>query len=241
MLTILDHKLAENNNHVLGFDKFQLLEEYISKSDSIIIYGTFLNSLDLHNDEKILLDKLETKFPVIKAANCSGNFSPTGWHIRRNIGRDLGLLKDILHLYRDSLVGKNIVWLNSSCIWDPDKLLNIIESLNNSNREAVSGLTDSWLGGYHLQTYFLHINRQISDGVMEILLKTFDRNWRIKRTIVHRGERRLTSALMNNQIEIQAVFPAIKVSPKKYLHINTYTDEFTVLFNLGYPCKKRNL
>ena len=241
LLTILDHKLADNKNHIIKFDEFQLREEYIHDSDTVVIYGTFLNSRDLYDDERVLLDRIETKFPVIKVANCSGEFFPSGWHIRRNIGRDLGLLKDILNLYRYSLVGKNIIWMNSSCIWDSDKIIQIIESLNNSSRKVVSGLTDSWLGGYHLQTYFLHIDSRISDEVIEILLKTFNRNWRIKRTIVHRGERRLTSALMNGQVEIQAVFPANKVSPAEYLHVNTYTDQLKVLSDLGYPCKKRNL
>ncbi len=131
--------------------------------------------------------------------------------------------------------------MNSSCIWNPDKIIQIIESLNNSNCKVVSGLTDSWLGGYHLQTYFLHIDSRISNEVIEILLKTFNRNWRIKRTIVHRGERRLTAELMKGRVEIQAIFPANNVSPRDYLHVNTYTDELKVLLDLGYPCKKRNL
>ena len=241
LLTIVDHKLADNNNHLIELDKHQLQEEYFNGSDTVVIYGTFLNSQNLFDDEEILLDKLATKFPVIKAANCSGEFLLTGWHTRRNIGRDLSLLKDILGVYRYSLVGKNLIWLNSSCIWDPDKLIEIIESLNNSSREVVSGLTDSWLGGYHLQTYFLHASNRVSGEFIEIFIKTLNRNWRFKRTIVHRGERRLTSALVNGGVEVQAVFPAIRVSPDRYSYINAYTDELNFLLELGYPCTKRNL
>jgi hypothetical protein len=101
-------------------------------------------------------------------------------------------------------------------------------------------MTDSWMGGYHLQSYFLFIGKEVSQSVLKIIGSEFLRNWRTKRAVVHRGERKLTLKLLNAGISIESVYPVREVFPNHYKWVNIYTEGSRKLYTLNPPFRKKN-
>ena len=237
-LTIVDHLFSRKD---LLFKTTELgpdLLNRIKDSQTVLIYGTHFPGAAGNENEDLLLANLENFWPIIRIANSDVIESRSGWLIRANRGRDLALLREGLETFASEISAKNILWFNSSCSWDSDLLRKCISELENSSFLGVTSLTDSWLGGYHLQSYFLFYKKEISREVTKVIIDTIDRNWRLKRTLIYRGERRLTSNFHKARIDSNALFSSKKLNPRNYRWENLYTDNSEILDKLSIPGRK---
>jgi len=237
-LTIIDH-LFSKKEHLLRSTEIEAdLLHRIRKSPTVLIYGSYFADKSEGEKEELFLDNLEKDWPVMRMANSAVVEAKSGWLIRANRGRDLALFRETLEVFDCELSDKNILWFNSSCNWDLVLLRKCIYDLENSTFSGVTSLTDNWLGGYHLQTYFLFFNKEVSLTVSRVIVDTFSRNWNWKRTLIHRGERRLTSNFHLAGVKTKVLFPAKTLNPKNYKWENIYIHNADVLDKLSVPGRK---
>ncbi|MFJ1309556.1 rhamnan synthesis F family protein [Agrobacterium sp. P15N1-A] len=78
---------------------------------------------------------------------------------RENDGHDFGLWAAALQRQPELWEAETLLFANDSMIPGPSSLNNLFEKLSLSPYD-VTGLTDSTIGNPHLQSYFIHLNRQ---------------------------------------------------------------------------------
>lgn len=78
---------------------------------------------------------------------------------RENDGHDFGLWAAALQRQPELWEAETLLFANDSMIPGPSSLTNLFEKLALSPYD-VTGLTDSTIGNLHLQSYFIHLNRQ---------------------------------------------------------------------------------
>jgi hypothetical protein len=244
--TIIDHKLASDESLLLNPFSFDVDQGLLTASETIIIFGCWEGDLRKSADIRGLISELSLHWPVISVMNVDNHIYDDSKNTnfitfqRRNLGRDLAAFRDVIRVTESKLSKKNIVWMNSSAVWDGNRLISLITNLENSKTKKVVSMTDSWLGGYHLQSFFLFIGNEVSEGFLKVVSSNFLRNWRNKRTVVHRGERELTQKILSAGISVEAIYSTRLLFPNQYKWINSYTHGSNELYAQDPPFRKSN-
>lgn len=186
----IDRIFSTSHNQVFSFE---INRKRVSESENIIIYVTYAKNSLIGLTENESIRKLNgiknsclivvvntSSSQIFSIENCSG------FAYRQNRGRDLAAFRDILEVLDDSIEDKNIVYLNSSCWWNPKRIETFLALGSSTN---VVFLTDSLQGGYHLQSYFMFFPKDKQDLLRE--LSALFKNFRLKRTVVNYGEKRI--------------------------------------------------
>ena len=129
---------------------------------------------------------------------------------RKNVSRDLGSLRDFLVYANMNRLNCNILFINSSCIWDPNLLAMYVLQLENIIDEVVFG-TDSYQHNYHAQTFLIWIGKLELPRVISILGDAkVVKNWVFKRSVVFKVEKRIIAELMKRSVKVSILFPATR-------------------------------
>lgn len=236
LLTYLDHVTADSKCKLITSPNFESIVRGKSLAGTIIVFGFYAENVIAFQTQEKFISDLSRNFKILPCANVEtvSTFKPS-WILRENLGRDLSLLRDICRTYRKNFLGHNLVWINSSCHWDTLKLTQIINDLERTEANEVVGMTDSWLGGHHIQTYFVFIPVFYLEECLNLIEAAFSRNWRFKRTLVNLGERRFSKYLEIFGINWRVLFSAKEFDSKNYKFINTYSDYSSELGAKGFP------
>jgi hypothetical protein len=209
----------------------------------LVIYGTFSENDKLRDDEILLIKELSkwnyivvvqnglAVDPLVHSLDCS-------YILRTNLGRDFGMLRDTLQLINISSSARNLIWLNSSCIWNGADLQELINRERSHQSSDVISMTDSWRGGYHLQSFFYLVHSNSINAFQEFFNFSNVRNWKFKRTVVFFGEKKLSTYLKNSGLKLGSFYPARNFSKHQYKLITTYFDFKNQLSNAGAPFVK---
>ena len=225
----------------LAIDLFNRNENLIKNSNpirgtnsSVALIAAFCNSKkEYENITNLANTFLNEKIQVIIINN--GNFIPlevlvgTTWLQRKNQGRDFGAWKDVLSLLdSDSL--SEVILINDTCEWNNESLMNFLKFARASVKPVICA-TESQQKTRHMQSYALVFK---SDSINE-LFEFFTRvkNWRFKRTIVSKGEIRLSRYMLKkgqdfdvwvpfNTFALFKIFKSLEVqvaiNPVNFLH-----------------------
>ena len=136
----------------------------------------------------------------------------SGLIIRRNIGRDFGAWKDSIAWLRQIDVFNNLkelYLLNDSVIIISSSLgeSRLQTDLIDNQKSDLIGLTESWQGGYHLQSYFLKFNQSALQS--EIFLKFWQSYALVNsRTYsINYGEIGLSHYFIKNGFVLKCLYP----------------------------------
>lgn len=207
----IDHITSNFENQIFrSFNSEMLAGE--SKSKLIIWFG-FLSGTTFDKSELDFLTQLKTSLDVDLIAVFNINHDPRVMsvgddfpiYLRKNFGRDLGALRDVLQM--DSLsISKypTICVLNSSCAWDISKISKCLMAGDLDNE--VTFLTDSIQGGHHIQSYFWKMNGKTAEK-LSVSLKSSFKNWKSKRATVFYGEKRVLKILESEKITFKILYP----------------------------------
>jgi len=124
--------------------------------------------------------------------------------LRRNRGYDLGAYRDAYtHLSKKGyLETSNILFMNNSVFWIPSKVENYFRLLLNQKLD-IFGSVISYQYRQHIQTYLFGSLTLTGQEKIENWLLGI-KNWRLKRTIVNRGEIS-TNSFFSNEINVKSV------------------------------------
>lgn len=124
-------------------------------------------------------------------------------HLRENVGYDFGSYFYGINLVSDKLYDYDRVFFINDSVYGP---FNDVKALSSGFDELdLWGLTDSWQYNYHIQSYFLCINR----SGYEVLRKFID-NYKYPdqyADVVHSGEIGFTQAFLKSNSNVCSAFP----------------------------------
>lgn len=239
LLSFVDHISVNRTSCVLDFK----LRPFETFQKDLVIYGTYNKNGILRSEEITLIKELAKQNylvvvqngsvidPLLPKLNCS-------YILRSNTGRDFGMLRDALTLLDISSMAMNLVWLNSSSNWNVNHLKKMINDEKTHGSAAVVSMTDSWRGGYHLQSFFYFVHSNYFNTFINFFRSGNVRNWRYKRTVVFYGEKKLSRYLEKSGLKLGSFYPAKVFSPTQYKHITTYLDFKNQLSKIGAPFSK---
>lgn len=158
---------------------------------------------------------------------------------RRNEGRDLAGLRDAMSIVKLSKEIRDVFWLNSSCIWNSDSLKKILDDYTFEENQ-VYAMTESFQGGYHLQSYFYLFKKSFIEHYIQENLQLPFLNFKTKRATVYFGEKKFHSWLESHNINYGVIFPASEIDQVMSKTTNPSTTHWQKLLKLGAPFIKRN-
>ena len=207
-LTILDHKLSSRKSLIQG---------------SIDISGASVAILAAYyEDRTVYMNQLQLEiekngFHTIRVRNSKSGLSSSQELGRRNRGFDLGIFRDVVgFLSGKAEVGQiyEIIYVNDSVEYQPGTISRLIKLFREKEDGKVYSMFASKQRGYHLQSFILYMRFSNSQLIqLEHALSNF-RNWKFKRTAVHRGERALHTYLSASGLSSEPLFPL------EFLHTN---------------------
>ena len=218
----------------------------ISSTPKVAVYVSY-KSLQGDKYESVLFEALQRSgFSIIKVINDLESKeveSPPDQIFRKNNGRDLGAIRDIL-LHLDTNVVEELFIFNSSLAF----LSNIEEFLVSIRKEKADQVTvgvQSYQKMMHFQSFFYYA----SGNGIATLKNSFEvvRNVRYKRTLINFGEIWISRRLIKSGIQLNILYPYPKVlnrKPKWYyrlgIALNPSLDCAEDLIVLGAPFVKRS-
>ena len=157
------------------------------------------------------LSKLHYEVVVVANANpsqrvlkeFSKNFSIIS---RPNIGRDFGAYKVGLGWITQNIRKgplDRLILLNDSVKWTPAAIEACLSRAELS-RQSLLGVTTSRQRNLHIQSYFYFVKDTAIDVFIEKFLDLKD--VRMKRSIIHLGERKISKVLLKNGLQFDALF-----------------------------------
>jgi hypothetical protein len=238
-LTFFDHFSARRIECVLDFK----LLPFEKKHRNVVIYGTYSKNGLLRSDEIDLIRELSKNNYLVVVQNGSKvdpalPLTKCSYILRENIGRDFGMLRDALKIVNISGSTRNLVWLNSSCTWNPTAIQSLINSEKFLLSPGLMSMTDSWRGGHHLQSYFYFIHFSYLKYFLDFFNFSNVRNWKFKRTVVVYGEKKLSVYFKRLGMNVGCYYPVENFSPLQFKFVTTYLDFKTQLENIGAPFSK---
>ncbi|HVJ51586.1 MAG TPA: rhamnan synthesis F family protein [Aliidongia sp.] len=125
---------------------------------------------------------------------------------RYNVGYDFGAWRDGLSRIPDLQKIDRLILANDSIFGPLQDLGEMIERCK-PDRADIWSVTDSYSGRYHLQSYFMVINKAALTSA------AFDKFWRImryvenKRVVIHKYEIGLSQAMLRAGLRLRALYP----------------------------------
>ena len=209
----------------------------------VVIYGTYSKNGKLRNDEILLIKELSKQNYVVVVQNgleldSSLHLLNCSFILRKNVGRDFGMLRDVFQFIDIPSSGQNLIWLNSSCVWNGNDLQKLISRERSYQSADIISMTDSWRGGHHLQSFFYFVHSDSVEAFKEFFNFGNVKNWRFKRTVVFFGEKKLSNYLKRAGLNLESFYPAKNFSEDQYKFITTYSDFKKQLGDIGAPFMK---
>lgn len=235
-LTLLDHLSANRKSQVISVVGQQQLKNELP----IVIYVHYSSQNIVSEREKQTLLALQNiGFQTCLVMNVNKKGPTIGYSLeknrqffdvlclRKNFGYDLGAYRDILEFLKSQtkLQCKQVYFMNNSVIWFPEMIKTYFEELRVLEADVVAASVSKQYVG-HIQTYLFGAGTE--SGILAIQDWLFSiKNWRLKRTIVARGELG-TNGILTSDLRV-ATFPSdslVKVSALKKL-----TDKSSAIEN----------
>ena len=214
-LTFFDHIFASRKSQVISVAGHQQLKDELP----IIIYVHYSSQNIVSEREKQALLALQNiGFQTCLVMNVNKNGPTIGYSVekhrqffdvlclRKNFGYDLGAYRDILKFLwtQTKSNGKQIYFMNNSMIWFPEKIKSYFKQLQGLEADIVAASVSNQYVE-HIQTYLF--GAKTEGGVLAIQNWLFAvKNWRLKRTVVARGELG-TSGILRSNLRV-ATFPS---------------------------------
>jgi hypothetical protein len=95
---------------------------------------------------------------------------PISYQNRTNFSRGLGALRDMAQTLSQANSPSNILFINSSCSWEPNLLGQYVLRLRELSQEVVFA-TDSYQPEWHIQSFFMWISKDVCDLALSVLAK----------------------------------------------------------------------
>ncbi len=233
-LTLLDHLFASRKSQVISVSGHEGLRDDLP----LIIYVHYSSKNVVSEREKLTLRALQSiGFQTCLVMNINPN-GPKVRHsignnrqffdiicLRKNVGYDLGAYRDVLNFLMSHMQtnSKQIYFMNNSVIWFPKMIKTYFKELRNLDADVVAG-SISFQYTEHIQTYLF--GAKTENGLLAIQKWLFSiKNWRLKRSIVARGELNTNSILQSNlevvtfpsdsRVKVTALRKLLKISSDK--------------------------
>ena len=242
LCVLLDQSMSNSSNLMSETKTLN----FVALKKTVVIYAAGCVDQLLSVDEVFLheISKLQT---VIVVSNCDFHKKhefpgAAGVFTRANIGRDLAAHRDLISQNKESLAGKSLILLNSSCIWFAEELNSILIQIEHENFEGVTFMTNSHQRLYHFQSYFMYIPSTLSAQLIENGFFSNFKNWHFKRTIVELGEQRIPVYLEFLGVKAAVLFPVETLFPKvtSLEFVNPTIHGAGVLFGRKAPFIKKS-
>jgi|SRR5579859_558314 len=168
---------------------------------------------------------------------------------RKNVGYDFGAWRDAITASPEVAAAEQLLIVNDSIFGPTHSLAEILERCR-FDQADVWGMTDSFDGRYHLQSYFVLF------GTKALRSEAFAKFWRTaryvghKHAVIHKLEVGLSQAMLKAGFKLQALYPyrrlaravvdralaavADEGSQRHPLH-QAYLDRLLTGVNAGYP------
>lgn len=214
-LTLLDNIFATRKSQVISVSGHEGLKVDLP----LIIYVHYSSQNVISEREKLtLLELQKIGFQTCLVMNLNENGPTVDYSVdgnrqffdaiflRKNIGYDLAAYRDILkflqnHLYLNS---KQIYFMNNSVVWFPEMMESYFKNLQGLEADIVAAsISNQYIP--HIQTYFFGSKTESGLKVIQNCLFSL-KNWRLKRTVVSRGELS-TNSILSLDLKI-ATFPS---------------------------------
>ncbi|MEJ8816637.1 rhamnan synthesis F family protein [Lacibacter sp. H407] len=164
--------------------------------------------------------------------------------LRENKGADFGAWS---WAFANNLIPKDTDYLllaNDSVIGPFFNLAYHFESMYKDDQSDFWGLTDNFQGAWHIQSYFLLLNRQVLQS--HAFQKVFSQNFnnKTKLEIIKDGEVRLSQELIAAGFKGRALFPYEDLDSEKDSVFSQNSTHFywdTLITKFKYPFLKRDL
>lgn len=242
--TYLDHITSNRESLIWNSENFSenYVFEPIKTLTPVLVYVCpCLDSLDRY--DRAFIRKMSARHELILLSNCSkhavhsaGDQNPV--FTRKNRGRDLAAYRDVAKILGSRGLERDVLFLNSSCYWDPNLLAKFIGCEISS--DSISFMTSSSQSKFHFQTYFIYVPVHLFEAFTNGILNNF-RNWRLKRTAVHFGELKSKEFLLYYGMKSNEIFKSEMINsshvPSKYF--NPSILGATSLIKLGAPFLKK--
>ena len=230
-LTLFDHLSASRKSQVVS-----VLGHHDLKADlPLVIYVHYSSNNIVSEREKQTLMALQSVgFQTCLVMNINKKGPASNYALgknrqffdviclRKNVGYDLGAYRDILEFLKSQTKapGKKIYFMNNSVIWFPEMIKSYFKELRVLDADVVAAsVSNQYIG--HIQTYLFGAGTE--SGVLAIQDWLFSiKNWRLKRTIIARGELG-TNGILRSNLRV-ATFPSdslVKVIALKKLTNNS--------------------
>jgi len=206
-LTLIDYIFASRKSQVISVSGHQELKDDLP----LVIYVHYSSQNIVSEREKLTLLALQRigfqtclvinvnkKGPSINYSLENNRQFFDALCLRKNIGYDLGAYRDILVFLKNQkkTQGKRIYFMNNSVIWFPEMIESYFKELQSVEADVVAAtISNQYIG--HLQTYLFGANTESGLRAIQKWLSSI-KNWRLKRTIVARGELSTNSILISN-------------------------------------------
>ncbi len=220
-----------------NFDKTQEAKIRAAVNHKVVICYLHFSSNDQIDeiDQEIVQFLRVNGYKVLVFSNCEKISNFTGEIVYgKNLGRDLGMYRDITRVLSAYCFSGKLIVLNNSVAWIPGS--NFLEMINfltqQCDKNSVSGIIDSWQTKWHVQSFAFGIDFA-SESSSIIFSKV--RNVRMKRTLVRYGEITLGQNLLDQGFGLNVMIKYKKLISLFELGtvINSNSSEISDLIRAG--------
>jgi len=258
-LLILDYRIANSSNNFLDFHKSE-----IWNGEDVELFVFFV-----HFERKGCIDEIDTRalnfllengYNVKVITNnrslCSNSFNPI---FARNLGRDLGVYRDLIKVLFEMDYKGKVILLNNSVAWMANgKLIQAMTYLeDNCSSNTVSTLMESHQPIQHYQSFAFGLDFK-SDLVSSFFNHV--KNVRLKRSLINFGELQISKNALKQGLKIKSMFTyedvvsefkagktknGNRIEIQKLVHLqiplNPTQHFWHEIISLGFPGIKKNL
>ncbi len=223
-LTLFDHVSANRKSQIMSVSGYQSLNDDLP----LIIYVHYSSqNIVSEREQRTLLALQKVGYQTCLVMNVNEKGAAINYDLeenrkffdviclRKNIGYDLGAYRDILEFLKSQTKtqGKKIYFMNNSVIWFPEMIKSYFKELRTLEADVfAASVSNQYLE--HIQTFLFGAGTE--SGVLAIQDWLFSiKNWRLKRTIVARGELG-TNGILRSNLRV-ATFPSDSLVKKMAL------------------------
>jgi lipopolysaccharide biosynthesis protein len=174
------------------------VHRYISELSSLGCRIAFISNSPVRQEDRLMIEKNKGVYRIAERENKGNDFGAWQWAFANGV---IPEDTDLLLLTNDSIFGPLF------------PLEPLFQKMHDNPSVDFWGLTDSYQGGWHIQSYFLCLSKRVfrSDAFRKVLIQnfsTFD-----KKTIIEKGEIGLSKACMEAGFTGSACFPYENLDP----------------------------
>ena len=203
-LLFADYLLA---GRASNFSASQRLEIGNQLEDKVIVFFVHFDKSGFIDDFDVeALNFLQKNGFKVKVVTNNSNLNTTSFDpiFAKNLGRDLGVYRDIVQTLLELGYKGKVILLNNSIAWKPgEKLLHSMDYLErNSSANSISTLVESFQPRRHYQSFAFGLDFQ-SDTIP--FLFSAIKNVKLKRTLIAFGELKIGKYALKQGLTIQSM------------------------------------